>query len=309
MISSGSSSVGSLPAIPESALKRTSGTTPDVFTIDVEDWFHILEVNGSADAIAWDTLESRIERNLRTLLDLLGQFGIKATCFTLGWVADRFPELLREAADEGHEIASHGYGHQVLSALSPAEFRDDIGRAKKAIENATGRPVFGYRAPGFSITSRTPWAIEELAAAGYTFDSSVFPAIHGHGGIPDAPRYPYVQETPSGSLVEFPISVVDTPFGAQCFFGGGYLRLAPLWIIEAMANRVRAGRRGVIWYIHPREIDPGHPRLSMPLKRRFKSYFNLHSTTYKLKAILAGGSFTTFSELARQMSQDVPATS
>jgi polysaccharide deacetylase family protein (PEP-CTERM system associated) len=284
-------------------------TMLDVFTIDVEDWFHILEVIGTPDLPTWDHLESRVERNLRALLDLLGTYEIKATCFTLGWIADRFPKLLREAADAGHEIASHGYGHQVLDALSPTAFRDDIRRAKTAIEDAIGRPVYGYRAPGFSITSRTPWAIEELVVAGYLFDSSVFPAPHGHGGIPEAPRHPYVQQTQSGNLVEFPISVVDTPFGAHCFFGGGYLRLSPLWIIKAMAKRVRADGRGVIWYIHPREIDPGHPRLSMPLKRRFKSYVNLWSTTHKLKAILAGGAFTTFSQLALQVSRQASAKS
>lgn len=275
----------------------------DAFTIDVEDWFHILEVEGAENATAWNSLEWRVERNLRALLDLLGQFEIKATCFVLGWIADRFPKLLREAAEAGHEIASHGYGHQVLNVLSPAEFRDDICRAKKALEDATGRRVCGYRAPGFSITSRTSWAIEELVAAGYIFDSSIFPAIHGHGGIPDAPRYPHVQQTPSGDLVEFPISVADTPFGAQCFFGGGYLRLSPLWIIEAMAKRVRADGRGVIWYIHPREIDPGHPRLAMPLKRRFKSYVNLRRTEHKLRAILAAGRFATLGELALHFSE------
>jgi len=298
-----------LRSIPQCAASQIPGGMPDVFTIDVEDWFHLLGVKEFADVKTWNSLEPRVERNLKTLLDLLGRFEIKATCFALGWVANRFPRLLREATEAGHEIASHGYDHQVVSELSPAEFRDDIRRAKKTIEDATGRPVFGYRAPGFSITSPTHWAMEELAAAGYLFDSSVFPAIHGHGGIPKAPRYPYVHRTPSGNLVEFPISVVDTLFGAQCFFGGGYLRLSPLWMIQAMAKRVRADGRGVIWYIHPREIDPDHPRVSMPLARRFKSYVNLESTTDKLQAILAHGSFTTLSELALQMSPEALARS
>jgi polysaccharide deacetylase family protein (PEP-CTERM system associated) len=288
----------------ENVAISSAETMPDVFTIDVEDWFHILEVAGTPDLKAWDSLESRVEKNLRSLLDLLGSFNIKATCFTLGWVADRFPKLLRDAADAGHEIASHGYSHQVVTALSRSEFREDIRSAKAAIEYATGRPVFGYRAPGFSITQRTPWAFDEVIAAGYIFDSSIFPASHGHGGIPEASRRPYIHRTSLGSLVEFPISVADTLLGPRCFFGGGYLRASPLWLIQAMARRVHTDGRGVVWYIHPREIDPDHPRLSMPVKRRLKSYMNLQSTAQKLKAILATGKFATFGELAIQMSRD-----
>jgi polysaccharide deacetylase family protein (PEP-CTERM system associated) len=295
--------------VPGIGAMSNSERTPDVFTIDVEDWFHILEVNGAPDLAAWGSLESRVERNLEVLLELARTYDIKATCFALGWVADRFPKLLRQAADAGHEIASHGYSHQVVSALTPTEFRRDIRNAKKAIEDATGRPVRGYRAPGFSITRNTPWALDEVAEAGHIFDSSIFPAPHGHGGIPDATRHPYVHRTASGNLIEFPISVADTPFGPQCFFGGGYLRLSPIWLIQAMANRVRAEGRGVVWYIHPREIDPDHPQLSMPLQRRFKSYVNLRSTARKLRTILAGANFATLGELALQMSGAVPASS
>jgi polysaccharide deacetylase family protein (PEP-CTERM system associated) len=289
-------------------LGSTSSCSPasDVFTIDVEDWFHILEVRGTPDLAAWNSIESRVERNLRTLLELLAACNVKATCFVLGWIAERFPILLRDASDAGHEIASHGYGHQVLDVLSPKEFREDIRKAKTVIEEVTGRPAQGYRAPGFSITSHTPWAIEEIAAAGYTFDSSIFPAAHGHGGIRVAPRHPYVQRTPSGCLVEFPISVADTLFGPQCFFGGGYLRLYPLRLIQAMASRVRNSGGGVVWYIHPREIDPGHPRIPMPLIRKFKSYVNLSSTEPKLRAILASAKFVTFRDLAPQILKSAP---
>jgi hypothetical protein len=148
-----------------------------------------------------------------------------------------------------------------------------------------------------------PWAFDELIEAGFTYDSSVFPAHHAHGGIPKAPRRPYVIHSSAGSLVEFPISIVNTPLGARCFFGGGYLRLAPLWLILAMAKRVRKDDRGVVWYIHPREIDPDHPRLEMPLKRRFKSYVNLRRTAGKLKVILRTGKFATMSDLASHLSE------
>ncbi len=272
--------------------------TRDVFTIDVEDWFHILEVDTTSDSAAFDAVPSRVEVNFRALLELLARFDVRATCFTLGWVAKRFPNLLRDAAELGHDIASHGFGHQVVHSLSRRQFRDDIELAKTVIEDAIGRPVNGYRAPGFSITEKTPWAFDEIIEAGYLFDSSIFPAKHGHGGIPGACRHPHVIHSAAGSLIEFPISIVDTPFGPQCCFGGGYLRFFPMWFVQAMARRVRADGRGVVWYIHPREIDPQHPRLSMPLGRRFKSYVNLRHTTNKIAEILQSSDFSTFSELA-----------
>ena len=224
-----------------------TGAIADVFTIDVEDWFHIMEVTGTPELTAWDSLPARVEENFRKLLDLLAECDVKATCFVLGWVAKRFPQLLRDAAELGHDIASHGFGHQIVHGLSPAEFREDIRSAKAAIEDATGRCVHGYRAPGFSITRETPWAFDEIIGAGYIYDSSVFPAAHGHGGMPGAPRHPYRIHSAAGRLMEFPISICDTPFGPQCFFGGGYLRLIPLWLVMAMAERVRDDRRGVVW--------------------------------------------------------------
>lgn len=272
----------------------------DVFTIDVEDWFHILEVEGANNSTDWDKLPSRVEANFSALLEMLAKNNVRATCFVLGWIATRFPKLLRDAADLGHDIGSHGFAHQIVHSLSPSEFRDDIRSAKAAIEDAIGRPVRGFRAPGFSITRGTQWAFEEIVEAGYVFDSSVFPARHGHGGIPDAPRQPYVIKTAAGPLLEFPISVVDTIIGPRCFFGGGYLRLAPLWLSKAMASRVRSHGTGVIWYIHPREIDPDHPRLRMPFRRRFKSYVNLKPTREKIESILQTGTFRTFSEIITQ---------
>jgi polysaccharide deacetylase family protein (PEP-CTERM system associated) len=280
---------------------RVQARAADIFTVDVEDWFHILEVKDAPNLADWEKLPSRVERNFKELLELLAISNVKATCFVLGWIASHFPGLIREAADLGHEIASHGYGHQVVTGLSREQFRADINAAKRTIEDATGLPVRGYRAPGFSITAATPWAFEEIASAGHTFDSSIFPARHGHGGIPEAPRHPFIIQTLAGPLFEFPISLANTPLGWQCFFGGGYLRLAPLWLTLTMAKRVRAEGRGVIWYIHPREIDPHHLRLRMPLQRRIKSYVNLRSTEKKLKAILQKGSFCTFGDLALRL--------
>jgi polysaccharide deacetylase family protein (PEP-CTERM system associated) len=286
-----------------------SGTMPDVFTIDVEDWFHILEVEGTPDLDSWDILPSRLESNFRFLLDLLAAHNVTASCFTLGWVAKRFPKLLREAGKLGHDIASHGFGHQLVDSLSRLQFRDDIRAAKAAIEDAIGSPVYGYRAPGFSITRKTPWAFEEIVEAGYIYDSSVFPGFHGHGGIPQSPRYAHVLRTSSGNLIEFPITVADTPIGPHCCFGGGYLRLYPLWLILRMTKRVHSDGRGVIWYIHPREIDPAHPKLTMSFKRRFKSYVNLRQTVGKLQAILRNGEFSTFARLASNLPDKTLANS
>jgi polysaccharide deacetylase family protein (PEP-CTERM system associated) len=278
-------------------------SAPDVFTIDVEDWFHILEVVGAPNLTEWDSLPSHVESNFMTLLDLLAEWDVRATCFVLGRVAKRFPKLIREAAERGHDIASHGHSHQNVRVLSRAEFREDIRTAKAAIEDATGSAVFGYRAPGFSITQGTPWAFEEIIEVGYTFDSSVFPAHHGHGGMPESPRHTHLISSAAGHLIEFPVSIANTPFGPQCFFGGGYLRLFPLWLIQMMAKSVRTEGRGVVWYIHPREIDPDHPRMQMSLKRSFKSYVNLRGTVGKLNAILRRGNFATFSELAARFSE------
>jgi polysaccharide deacetylase family protein (PEP-CTERM system associated) len=302
-MASQNSSLKSVDAAFQSLAADTLGDAPDVFTIDVEDWFHILEVTGTPDLASWDSHQSRLEANFRVLLDLLAARNVHATCFVLGWVARRFPSLLQEAAELGHEIASHGFGHQIVHGISPMQFREDIRSAKAAIEDAIGQSVQGYRAPGFSITRATPWAFDEIIEAGYTYDSSVFPDHHGHGGIPGSPRRPYVIHSAAGHLIEFPISIADTPFGPRCCFGGGYLRLLPLWLVMAMAERVRNDGRGVIWYIHPREIDPSHPRLEMSFPRRFKSYVNMRGTARKLKAILESRNFATFKDFTLRMSE------
>jgi polysaccharide deacetylase family protein (PEP-CTERM system associated) len=262
--------------------------------VDVEDWFHILEIDPVPPVTAWDTFQSRVERNFQTLLDGFDRHRVHVTCFFLGWIARRFPHLVRGAADRGHEIASHGDMHQLIYTQTPAEFRRDIRHAKAALEDIGGSPVDGYRAPGFSIVKRTPWAFEELVSAGYTYDSSVFPATRGHGGLVGAPTRPHTVATPSGPLLELPISV--TPFlGRQvCFFGGGYLRLFPYSLIHRMARAVNADGRPVIYYVHPREIDPQHPRLAMSRRRRFKSYVNLSTTAGKLDAIMRTERLTTF---------------
>ena len=216
------------------------------------------------------------------------------TCFFLGWVAERRPELVREAASRGHEIASHGHLHQLIYTQSREQFGADLRKSKAVIEDISGTEVRGYRAPGFSIVHDTPWALDEVAAAGFGYDSSIFPATRGHGGLTGAHTKPHVLATEGGPLLEFPISVVPVMGRRICFFGGGYLRLFPYPLIRRMAQRVNRAGLPVIYYLHPREIDPGQPRLPMSRSRRFKTYVNLGTTAGKLDAILRTERLTTF---------------
>jgi polysaccharide deacetylase family protein (PEP-CTERM system associated) len=263
---------------------------PSIFSIDVEDWFHILDVASAPRLEEWGRLPSRVERNFRRMLELAGERGARATCFFLGWIAERYPHLVREAAAAGHEIASHGYAHRLVYTMTRGEFIEDARRTRTLLEDLSGAEVLGYRSAGFSVTEETAWFFEALAEAGYRYDSSVFPARRAHGGMETASRRP----CRIGPLAEFPITVADFLGRPMCFFGGGYLRLFPYGLIRRKALEVLSENRPVVFYTHPREIDPQHPRLAMPWLRRFKSYVNLDTTERKLRLILAEFPMTTF---------------
>jgi polysaccharide deacetylase family protein (PEP-CTERM system associated) len=284
-----------------------------VFTIDVEDWFHILDIDSSPSMAEWDFMPSRVETNFLRLLDLLSESGGQCTCFFLGWVANKYPQLVKEARKRGHEIASHGYEHRLVYSMTATEFREDILKARDIIEQIAGINVLGYRAPGFSVTKATPWFYDELLAGGYSYDASVFPATRGHGGMKDAYRLPQVVATTNDgrTLIEFPQSVVSLLGRHVCFFGGGYLRLAPCSIIRAMGKRVADQGGPLIFYIHPRDIDPYQPRLAMSAGRRFKAYVNLRSTEEKLRFVLRHFSMMSFQALLageRAAIPDIPVT-
>jgi polysaccharide deacetylase family protein (PEP-CTERM system associated) len=281
-----------------STTNRTMLRTPThgthcIFSVDVEDWFHILALPTTPDLAQWDGLQSRVEPSFRRLLDLFSEHGVTVTCFFLGWVAERFPALVREAAANGHEVASHGYAHVLAYQQTPSEFYTDVRRTKDFLEGITGRAVLGYRAPGFSVTKDTPWFFAKLAEAGYRYDSSVFPAPRQHGGMA-APLGPYVLDTPSGPIIEVPVTVARVLGRPLCFFGGGYLRLFPYALTQRMGRNVLREGRPVVFYVHPREIDPSHPRLPMGPARRFKSYVNLRTTEPKVRRILRDFRITTF---------------
>jgi polysaccharide deacetylase family protein (PEP-CTERM system associated) len=269
-----------------------------IFSVDVEDWFHILDVPSAPVISEWAGLPSHVEKNFRKLLDLFSDCNVQVTCFFLGWVGERFPHLVKEAVARGHEIASHGYGHQLVFNQTRDQFHDDVRRARLLLEDISGTPVVGYRAPGFSTTEDTPWFFEALVAAGYQYDSSVFPAARGHGGIRDGRREPHRMD--EVGLVEFPISVGDMMSKRVCFFGGGYLRLFPYWLIRKKAHEVLAEGRPVVFYIHPREIDPRHPRLPMSRKRTFKSYVNLETTEWKVRQVFKDFPVSTFQNVIAQ---------
>lgn len=265
-----------------------------VFSVDVEDWFHILDVPAAPDIASWSTMPSRVEANFRQLLDLFSDEGRQVTCFFLGWIAERFPHLVREAVARGHEIASHGYAHQLVYKMTRSQFRADALRSRLLLEDISGTRVIGYRAPGFSSTEATPWFFDEVCSCGYLYDSSVFPARRGHGGNPNSPLGPYF--VVPGRLVELPASVAEIGPARICFFGGGYLRLFHYSIIRHMGRRQMANGAPLIFYIHPREIDVDHPRIPMPLGRRFKSYVNLRPTEMKIRRIMREFPVTTCSE-------------
>ncbi len=279
--------------------RPTAETGPTgCFTVDVEDWFHILDAPGVPTLQQWDGLESRVSRCMEGLLELLERSGVRASMFWLGWVAERHPELLRRCHQAGHEIASHGYAHVLPHTVGRAAFLDDISRGKAILEDLVGVPVNGFRAAGFGANRHAPWALDVIREAGYRFDSSVFPSAHGHGGRPGFRLGPQVVETGSGPLAEIPLSVVTVAGRRIPLFGGGYLRLAPLPAIRWGVQHLQAHGLPTIVYIHPREIDREQPRLKLPLVRRFKSYVNLRSTRPKLEWLVGNVSFRKMGELA-----------
>ncbi len=254
----------------------------NVISIDVEDWFHILDSSAAPSIERWSSLESRIEQNIKKMLAMLDNFSVKATFFWLGWAAERHKSLVRKCHNSGHEVASHGYAHILAYKVGPDAFRQDIIRAKAILEDITGDTIRGFRAPGFGITNKAPWAFDVIKESGYQYDSSVFPASRAHGGMSDSLLGPYFIETASGHLLEIPTSVVEV-FGRRVsLFGGGYLRLASKRMIKWGISRLQKAQQPLIVYVHPREIDPDHPHLSLSLIRRFKCYVRLRSTLPKL---------------------------
>ena len=257
----------------------------NALTIDVEDYFQVSAFAPYIRRDEWDVRECRIERNVGRILELLDERGIKATFFTLGWIAERYPSLVRNIVAGGHELASHGFGHERASDLSRAAFTQDVQRAKKLLEDLAGLPVLGYRAPSFSIGTGNLWAFDALAQAGYRYSSSIYPIKHDHYGMPDSPRFAYQL---SSGLFVIPITTLRLGSRNLPSSGGGYFRLLPYALSRWMLRQVnQRDRESAVFYFHPWEIDPGQPRVAgIDLRTRFRHYVNIGRTEGRLQSLM-----------------------
>ena len=280
----------------------------NAMTIDVEDYFHVSVFDGIVPRHEWATLESRVCANTDRLLAIFDEAGVRSTFFVLGWVAERFPELVARIANQGHEIASHGYAHRLIYDQTPLAFRDDVRRAKALLEDAGGRRVFGYRAPSYSVTSQSLWALDVLLEEGYGYDSSIFPIRHDRYGIPLSGRAPYPIERKAGTLMEVPGSTTQVGPMNLPVAGGGYFRILPYWWTRWGIDRVnRLERRPAIFYLHPWEIDPDQPRLKAGTLSRFRHYRHLDETEGRLKQLLQDFRFDTMASLLANLSEEAVA--
>ena len=280
--------------VPEQRLNSLTRLT-NAMSVDVEDFFQTEAMAKTVPRSSWDGIPSRVQRNTEQLFELFDAHGVRATFFFLGWVAERFPGLVRAAKDLGHEIACHSYWHRPVYTLSPSEFREDTKRAKSVIEDAAGVQIYGYRAPSFSLVSGTEWAAEILAETGFTYDSSVHPIMHDLYDNRNAPRHPHqLGET---LLLEIPISTVRLGEKNMPFSGGGYFRIFPSAYVHWAMRRInRVEKRPAVFYIHPWELDPGQPRLATSRRSRFRHYTGIGKTAKNLGRLLKIFSFAPICE-------------
>ena len=258
----------------------------NALTIDVEDYFQVSAFAEHIQRSDWDRMPCRVERNIERILALLAEADVQATFFTLGWVAERYPELVRRIADGGHELASHGFAHQRATDQQRDEFLADIRLAKSVLEDISGHAIKGYRAPSFSVGEKNPWASACIGEAGYRYSSSIYPIRHDHYGVPEAPRFAH--ETSPGVL-ELPVATIRVFRANWPAGGGGYFRLLPYAISRWSIKRINdTDRKPAMFYFHPWELDPEQPRVEGPgMKTRFRHYVNLERTEPKLRRLLA----------------------
>ena len=274
----------------------------NALTIDVEDYFQVAALAEAVDRKDWASMEYRVEANTDRLLELLSQREVKATFFTLGWVAERSPELVRRIQNAGHEIASHGYSHQLVYNQTPDVFRDETRKSKKILEDITGEPITGYRAASYSITAQSRWALDILCEEGFTWDSSIFPVHHDRYGMPGTPHEPYRLEAPSGgTLIEFPLSTCPVGNYRLPIAGGGYFRLYPYWLSRWGLGKINRAGQPFIFYLHPWEIDTGQPRLDVKALSKFRHYNNLDKCMGRLERLLDDFRFGSVSEVLSEI--------
>lgn len=278
-----------------------SATVVNGMSIDVEDYFHVSVFDGIVPRSQWERMESRVCGNTDRLLDIFAEYKVRSTFFVLGWVAERHPNLVRRIASAGHEVASHGYAHRLIYDQTRPAFREDVRKAKMLLEDASGLKVAGYRAPSYSITPRSLWALDVLLEEGYQYDSSIFPIRHDRYGIPVSGRKPYPIERSMGVLIEVPgsttrVGVLNLPVA-----GGGYFRILPYWWTRWGIARVNAREQSpAIFYLHPWEIDPEQPRLKVGRLSRFRHYRNLEDTESRFRQLLTDFTFDALDRVVAQ---------
>ena len=279
----------------------------NILTIDVEDYFQVGNFAKVIKTSDWGRYESRVTKNTEMILRILEEAGISTTFFVLGWVAERFPELVKEIHKAGHEVASHGYDHQLVYKQGPEGFRRDIKKAKYILEDITQAEVLGYRAPNYSITKKSMWALDILMEEGFVYDSSLFPINHDKGGMPDSKRYPFKLYRHKKSMWEFPLSTVRIMNKNIPFSGGGYFRLLPYSFIKWSIGSINGEGRPAVMYLHPWEFDPAQPKIKTDYLSMFRHYVNMSKTESKLKELLGDFRFKSVRDYLRETELDAAA--
>ena len=279
----------------------------NAMSVDVEDYFQVSAFDGIVPRSQWDRMPSRVVDNTHRLLDIFGEFHVRATFFVLGWVGDRFPDLVRAIAMRGHEVASHGYAHRLVYDQTLHAFREDVRRAKALLEDACGRRVVGYRAPSYSITARSLWALDVLLEEGYEYDASIFPIRHDRYGIPVSPRRPYKIRREVGTLIEVPGSTTRVGHVNLPIAGGGYFRQMPYWWTRWGIERINRNEQlPAIFYLHPWEIDSDQPRLPAGRLTRVRHYRNLARTESRLRRLLTDFPFDAIETVVVAAGDNLP---
>ena len=278
------------------ASQHPQGSSVHVLSFDVEEHFQVSAFWSEARRRQWDQLESRVENNTRKLIDLLGQHCTRATFFVLGWVAERHPSLVKMLAKDGHEIASHGYGHELITNQTPAQFRDDVKRSKAILEDLIGNPVIGYRAPSFSITAETAWALPILFEQGYRYDSSIYDRFQCTDNVATHKGY-YSLDTKAGRIWEVSPSTMNIGGLQFPVAGGGYFRLFPYAVSKMFLRQLEKQGTQLVMYFHPWEVDPEQPRMDGSMVSKFRHYLNLEKTEQRLRRLLNDFCFAPINEV------------
>ena len=271
----------------------------NAFCVDLEEWFHVCGVaTPYEDPSTWDAAPACVEQDTNVLLDLLAEAGCSGTFLSVGWVARKYPWMIRKISDAGHEIGCHGYYHRLVFEQTPKEFRREISDARKILQDVSGQEVTAFRAPGFSITPECFWAYPILIEEGFRLDVSVVPATRDHGGVAELTLHPFTLRTDVGDIRVFPVSVMRLMGRSIPFSGGGYLRLFPMSLVRYGFRQVHQQELPVMTYVHPREINPDQPRLRLPWAKHFKYYVGLRKCRDKLRTLLREYAFGTVSDVA-----------